>query len=380
MVYGRGLAEDYNNWEKDGCGGWGFKDVFPYFLKSEDILIDSLLDSKFHGKGGHIAVSDGRVTELQDVYIKAAQEMGFLHRDYSEMTGEAVSAAQLTIRNGVRSSTGLEYLEKARHIDTLHVAVNSLVTNIEIKDTRAVGASVLTDNRKQKIFSREEIIISAGAINSPALLMHSGIGPVKQLDDLGIETKVDLPVGENLQNHFSLYFNTRINQSLSLSHEQVATLKSSIEYNLFGTGFMSVPGVEAILLACSQNMPNKDCSPDLQFMFISTPLAFNAMGARDDVFRQFVDKGQNDKGFITVISILRPKSKGWLTLKSRDPFENPNLQPNFLTAEEDVDTLLSGIRVIEKLLETNTLRSIGASVEDMRLDLCDAHPFQSDAY
>ena len=301
MVYGRGLAEDYNNWATQGCDGWSYEDVFPYFLKSEDMLVDSLKDSKFHGKGGPIAVSDGRVTELQDVFIKAAQEVGYSHRDYSEMRGEAISPAQLTIRNGVRSSTGLEYLREARLRDNLRLSINSLVTKVEIKDLRAVGVSVLIDNKKKQVLSHEEVIVSAGAINSPALLMQSGIGPSKQLRYLGINTKADLPVGENLQNHFALYFNTRINQSLSFTHEQVSRLKASIEYKLFGTGYKSVSGVETVLLACSQKTADANCYPDLQFMFISTPLAFNAIGVRDDVFRQFVEKGQNDMGFFTVI-------------------------------------------------------------------------------
>ena len=380
MVYGRGLAEDYNDWATQGCDGWGFEDVFPYFLKSEDILADNLKDSQYHGKGGPIAVSDNGVTELKDVFIKAAHDIGYSQRDYSEMKGEAVSTVQLTIRNGVRSSTGLEYLGRARLRDNLHVSINSLVTKLEFEGKRAKGVSVLIKNKKKQIFSHSETIISAGAINSPALLMQSGIGPSKQLNDLGIETKVNLPVGENLQNHFALFFNTRINQSLSFSHEQLSSLKASIEYSLFGTGYMSVPGVEAVLLACSQKSVSKDCRPDLQFLFFSTPFAFNFIGARDDVFRQLADKGQNDMGFFTVITVLRPKSKGRLTLKSRDPFDHPKIQPDFLAVEEDEDTLLSGIRIIEKLLETNTMRSIGASVDDMRLEICSAHQFRSDAY
>ena len=337
-------------------------------------------DSKFHGKGGPLAVSDSRVTELQDYYIKAAQEIGFQHRDYNEMTGEAISGAQLTVRRGVRSRTGLEYLGRARDRNNLHVSVNSFVTTVENKDKRAVGINVIIENRKRLILSQKELIISAGAINSPALLMHSGIGPRKHIEDLGIKTESDLPVGDNLQNHVALFFNTRINKSLSYSHQQVSRFKSVTEYHVFGTGYMSVPGIEAILLACSQRTANTDYSPDLQFMFFSSPLVFNFIGARDDVFRQYADKGQNDVGFFTVISTLNPKSKGNLTLTSRDPFDYPNLQPNFLAIEEAVETLLSGIRIVEKLIETDTLRSLGASVEDMRLEMCAAHDFRSDAY
>lgn len=380
MVYTRGLAKDYDKWAENGCDGWNYKEVFPYFLKSEDILIDELKDSKFHGKGGPLAVSDGRVTTLQDYYMRAAKDAGFQEKDYNEMEGEGIGKAQLTIRKGTRSSTGLEYLGPAKDRQNLHVAVNSFVTKVKIENKRAVGVYVIRDNKKRLITSRKEVIISAGAISTPTILMHSGIGPSTDLEKLKIAPEADLPVGENLHNNFALFFNVRINQSLSSNPNKISSLKSKMEYHLFQTGYLSVPSVEAYLLACSQNTGSRDCTPNLQFMFISMPLLFNIMEAREDIFHQYLEKGKNEDGFFVVIGILNPRSKGKVYLRSDDPFDYPKIQPNFLTSQEDVETILSGIRIAEKLIETDVMKSIGASVDDMRLEICGAHKFRSDEY
>ena len=380
MVYSRGLAKDYDKWADLGCDGWSFKEVLPYFLKSENILIDELKESKFHGTGGPLGVSGSTITDLQQFYIKAGTEAGFENRDLNEMVGEGVSGAQLTIRKGIRSSTGLEFLEKAKGRKNLHIAVVSFVTKIKLENKRAVGVYVIRDNKKKPISSRGEVIVSAGAINSPKLLMHSGIGPSKILEELNIKTEADLPVGENLQNHFALIFNTKVNESLSITMNKAFGWKSLLEYQLFGSGYLSGPGAEAILLACSEGHGNKDCVPDLQIMFLSSYLSFNFIEAREDVFREYTKDVKDAEGFMMFINSLNPKSKGKLTLTSRDPYDAPKIEPNFLSSEEDLDSLIKGVKLAEKLVETETLKGIGASVESMRLNFCSAKTFRSDAY
>ena len=380
LLYTRGLAADYNSWAEMGCDGWDFDSVLPYFLKSEDILASDLKNSEFHGKGGPIGVSDGKISDLHEYFIKAGIEAGFEHKDYNDMVGESVSSMLITTRKGMRSSTGLEYLGRINGRNNLHVAVNSFVTKLRLVNKKAKGVYVIRDGRKRLVTARREVVMSAGAINTPAILMHSGIGSKHHLEKVGIKAIVDLPVGQNLQNHFFALMKTTINQSLGITMENSRNWKTMLQYYLLNTGYMSSPGAEAMLFACSKKSPNKSCAPDLQILFFSTKYSFNMMGHREDIFKQLVGDNEGTDGLFLVVMGLNPKSRGTINITSSDPFDHPTIQPNYLSEEEDVNAILAGIRIGEKLLETKILRSIGASVEGMRFEFCSEHDFRSDSY
>ncbi|XP_060551775.1 glucose dehydrogenase [FAD, quinone]-like, partial [Ruditapes philippinarum] len=197
MQYTRGSPFDFDEWEAAGCEGWGYEDVLPYFLKAEDIQITELETSKYHSKGGPLAVSNGHITPLTDVFTRAGQELGYNVTDYNGEDQEGFSIVQKTIRNGVRSSTGLEYLGRANGRQNLHISTNTLATKIEVINKRAVGVFYIKDSKKRYVKARKEIILSAGAVNSPHLLMLSGIGPEKHLKEMNIPLVANLPVGEN---------------------------------------------------------------------------------------------------------------------------------------------------------------------------------------
>ena len=201
LQYARGSKYDYNKWEANGCTGWSYKDVLPYFLKSEDIQIDELKSSKYHHSGGPIAVSNGIETKLGKLVLEAGQEAGYDVIDYNGAVEDGIGYAQLNTRKGVRSGSSNEFLNTAAKRDNLDIALNTLATKVEIDNMKASGVHVVKNLRKYSIKARKEIVLSAGTIASPQLLMLSGIGSKKDLEDMGIPVKVELPVGLNLQNH-----------------------------------------------------------------------------------------------------------------------------------------------------------------------------------
>ena len=210
--------------------------------------------------------------------------------------------------------------------------------------------------------------------------MHSGIGSKHHLETVGIKAEVDLPVGQNLQNHFYALMKTTINQSLGITMENSRSWKTMLQYYILNTGYMSSPGVEVNIFACSKKSQNKPCVPDLQIIFFSAKYAFSIIGAREDIFKQMVGENEATDGFFFLVMGLNPKSRGTINITSSDSFDHPTIQPNYLSEEEDVNAILVGIRIGEKLLETRTLRSIRASVDGMRFEFCAAHEFRSDAY
>lgn len=155
LQYTRGSKYDFDEWKSNGCEGWGYKDVLPYFLKSEDIRIDDLKSSIYHSSGGPMAVSSGRMTHLADLYIKAGQELGYEATDYNGEKQHGFAKVQLNIRNGVRSSPAIELLTKKMKRQNLHVITSAFVSNVEVKNKKAIGVHIIKDNKKVLIKSKK---------------------------------------------------------------------------------------------------------------------------------------------------------------------------------------------------------------------------------
>ena len=382
MQYTRGSRHDYDEWETLGCTGWNYKDVLPYFLKSEDMTIENLKSSKYHSTGGYLAVSGGGVSPNAEKFLKAGTEIGYDIIDYNGETQEGFCENHLNVRNGVRSSTSLEFLGRARGRPNLHVAVNSFVTKIKIEKNAAKGVYVIRKERKHYIEAKKEVIVSAGSVNSPQLLMLSGIGPKAHLEQLGIKVIADLPVGENLQDHMLMFVMSSFNNSEGITQPKVDSLMTEIQYRLFHTGILSVSGVEATGFFCSypDKSKPKDCAADMQFMNFGLYASENTFNYRDDIAKEYMNPDPNVPGFSVSMSLLDPKSVGTLKLKSDDPYDYPIIDPNYLADKRDVDTYVRGLRIWEKYIMSPTMQSLGANFEGMRVSFCSQHKFRSDAY
>ncbi|WAR11078.1 SDH-like protein [Mya arenaria] len=220
------------------------RDVLPYFIKSEDMQLPEFASSPFHGKGGPLAVSTRYDFEITQFFIQAGQELGYNRTDYNGYDQEGFGVVQSNTRNGIRSSTSIDYLRSARHRPNFHILLRSFGTKVDIKNDCAVGVYYIKDSKKHYVKARKEIIISGGAVNSPQPLMLSGIGPKRHLSDLGIPVVADLPVGENLQDHMTIMFHSQINKQYGIISEEILqTVWNKIQYVIFGTGPLSATGL-----------------------------------------------------------------------------------------------------------------------------------------
>ena len=378
MQYVRGNKADYDEWARNGCTGWSYKEILPYFLKAEDILIDGLSNNRYHHKGGPIGVSDASASTAPDVFVKAGKELGYEEVDYNGEKQEGFSRSYSSVRGGFRSSTVREHLRPAMRRNNLHVAVNTQATKITFNDKKQViGVEYLRNGQKGFVKVNKEIVLSGGAINSPQLLMLSGIGPKNHLNDLKIPVVSDLPVGENLQDHIMTYIPSTINSTDCVNLHPLSMLIDLFKYLLFKTGAFATPGLEGTAFINSND--NATTYPDIQIHL------YAALGTRKDIKLNpdilkgiFPDSFGNGITFLPIV--LHPKSKGSVTLKSSDPTDYPAIDPKYLTDKDDIDTLIRGIRIVEKLIETKAYSSIGVSFNSTKLEVCSEHKFRSDAY
>ncbi len=333
MCYCRGHRKDYDLWEAQGNPGWGAEDVLPYFLKSEN---NERLENEFHNKGGLLSVTDHRYTNpLSDVFLEAAAEVGFDRTDdFNGPRQRGFGYYQLTVKNGKRHSTAQAFLKPAINRDNLTVWTHSKAQKIIMTGNKATGLIVKRGKEEVEIKACKEIILSGGAINSPQLLMLSGIGDAKELSAHGIACKHELPgVGKNLQDHLDVCLVQRCKEKIT--YDTTSEILSGLKYYLLGSG----PGTSNIAEAGGfwQSPLAEDDRPDLQFHFVPAML--------DDHGRNRL-KGN---GYTLHMCVLRPESRGEIKLKSANPDDYPHIQPNYLSSKKDLRLMFEGFKIQRKI-------------------------------
>ena len=334
MVYIRGHSYDYDLWRQLGNVGWSYDDVLPYFKKAENFQGDG--DQDFHGFEGPLNVKKSSRTDdlLLDVFLKAGEQAGFpLTDDFNGKEQEGFSRYEHTMKDTKfgprRWSAARAYLHPALKRKNLSTETNVQVNKIIFEGKKATGVEYLKNGQIYTCKSNKEIIISAGAINSPQILMNSGIGDPEELNKHGINVVHALKgVGKNLQDHYGVLNSFYATQPVTL-HRSAGLLNtglSGIKYLMFGTGDAAYPPTSAG--AFFKSHPDKDI-PDTQ-------LHFTSIQTKDLHGREGIDK---DHGFTAVIYICRPQSRGHIALKSADPNDEPLMYPNYLSEEQDmIDT------------------------------------------
>ncbi|OWF37635.1 glucose dehydrogenase [FAD, quinone]-like [Mizuhopecten yessoensis] len=390
MVYARGSRYDYDSWAEEGCEGWSYQDVLPYFLKSEDVLIDELKNSAFHSSGGELGVSRSSYTALPSVLLQAGQELGFKAHDCHGPDQIGFCRMQATVRDGKRSSTYNSILKPAMSRANLHVGVNSLVTKVLIHDGRAEGVEVMREGRTLTVHARKEVILSGGAVNSPQLLMLSGVGPRDHLEDMEIDVKADLPVGDNLQDHLMVFIPVLTNTSIPITKDTVGNVWALMDYVIHRTGVIATTGVEAMAFLYEDGnvTSGNGKAPEIQFHlhsvhgFTENEKQFENFNLNEKTRDLVFSTAVNQSSFSMLPILLHPKSHGTLRLKSKDPLQYPAIDPQYLQHPGDIKTLLKGIRLTERLLDTKPMREIGASIDPSvpMYKLCEQHLFRSDAF
>lgn len=337
MVYMRGCPEDYDGWEAEGCPGWGYKDVLPWFRKSED---NERFSNEAHGTGGPLGVSDQRHTHyLTKAWARAAQELGIpFNPDFNSGSQAGVGYYQLTTRDGRRCSSARAFLHPAKGRKNLTVLTKSRALRVLTKGTRAIGVEYLHKGEKLTAHATQEVIVSSGAIGSPHLLMLSGIGPADHLRQTGVQVVHDLPgVGQNLQDHFDMFLIYELTGPHS--YDKYKKLRwqawAGLQYALFRNGPVSANVCEGGLVWYGSNDP----LPDLQYHFLP--------GAGVEEGSHSVPSGN---GCTTNVYQTRPRSRGTVRLKSADPLAHPAVDPNYLAEEYDVECLAEGVRIGQEIL------------------------------
>jgi choline dehydrogenase-like flavoprotein len=337
LVYIRGQKEDFDLWRQLGNVGWNWDDVLPYFKKAESQQRGA---DDYHGAGGPLSVSDQTEThELCEAFIKAGQQVGIPRNDdFNGASQEGIGYFQTTARKGLRCSTAVGYLRPARKRPNLTIVTNALTTRILFEGDVATGIAFTRNGEAMVARAGGEIIVAAGAINSPQLLQLSGVGPAPLLRGFGIEMVRDMPgVGVNLQDHFQTRMVFRCTKKITLNDIVASPLRKAgigLKYALRRSGPLTISaGYVGAFLRTDPRL----ATPDVQVHFLN--FSTNKMGEALHPF----------SGFSASICQLRPESRGSITIKTRDPSDAPAIRVNYLSAETDRKTMVAGMRMLRQV-------------------------------
>ncbi|KAL6259288.1 hypothetical protein P5V15_009207 [Pogonomyrmex californicus] len=394
MLYIRGNRRDFDEWKNLGNPNWGYEDVLPYFLKSQDQRNPYLArNTKYHSTGGYLTVQDNPyVTPLGVAFLQAGEEMGYDIRDVNGEQQTGFALFQFTMRRGARCSTAKAFVRPIQLRKNFHLSLWSHVTRVLIdpRTKRAYGVEFIKDGRKQVVFAKKEVILSAGAINSPQLLMLSGIGPRIHLEQLGIPVIQNLPgVGQNLQDHIAVGgLSFLIDYEISIVMNRMVNLNTALRYAITEDGpLTSSIGLEAVGFISTKYANQSDDWPDIEFMLTSSGLTSdggthvkNAHGLSDEFYNEVYRKIDNRDVFGVFPMILRPKSRGYIRLKSNKPLDYPLLYHNYLTHPDDMAVLREGVKAAIAFGETSSMRRFGSRFYSKPLPNCKDIPLFTDEY
>ncbi|GLV38209.1 uncharacterized protein CBL_12855 [Carabus blaptoides fortunei] len=391
MIYIRGNRHDYDNWEAMGNTGWAYKDVLPFFLKSEDNRNPYLARTAYHRTGGYLTVQESPWrTPLSIAFLQAGKELGYDIRDLNGAKQTGFMLSQGTIRRGSRCSTAKAFLRPVRNRRNLHISMYSHATKILIdqKTKRAFGIKFSKHGRTHWVRARKEVILSSGAIGSPQLLMLSGVGPKDHLEEHQINLVQDLKVGYNLQDHIGLGGLTFvIDDPITFTKDRFQGASVIMEYILREQGPMtSLGGVEGLAFVNTRFANSSVDWPDIQFHF--APSSINSdgeqvkkiTGLRDSVYNTVYKPLKHAETWTILPLLLRPKSSGWIRLRSRNPNHYPVINPNYFTHKEDILTLIDGIRIAMAVSNTSAFQRFNSRPHKIAFPGCAKYPFDTDEY
>jgi 4-pyridoxate dehydrogenase len=348
MAYVRGNRGDYDRWERNGCRGWSYADVLPYFKRCESWEKG---ENTWRGGGGPLGVIDSRNRDpLFDAWLAAAQEADWpFTEDYNGKEQEGFGVGQWTIRAGRRCSAAVAFLRPAMRRPNLTVEVEALATRVMLEGTRATGVEYARNGRVHRARAAREVLLAGGVFNTPQLLMLSGIGDAEHLREVGVEAKVELAgVGKNLQDHLSVDVH-HLRRGRGPFHAEMRldrlTLDMARAY-LFGTGPGTVlPSRLHAFLKTRRELP----VPDIQFLFRGAPTRAHPW------FPGFRPAYEDSFGLRPVM--LHPESRGMLRLRSSDPGAPVRIIQNFLATDKDIRTIREGVRLARDVASRKSLEA-----------------------
>jgi choline dehydrogenase len=349
MLYVRGQSHDYDGWAQRGNRGWSYQDILPYFRKAEhcEAMDSENMDPELRGQNGplNVAMVRSRYKAL-DLVIEAAEKLGYPHNpDYNGHDQEGFAYYQVTQKNGVRHSAKKAYIDPVRRRSNLTILTKAQATSLILDGAKATGVRCLINGVEKTIEAGREVIVSAGAIQTPQLLELSGIGNPEILVQHGINPRHALPgVGENLQDHFISRISWKLSGNLSINHlsRGAALAGEIVKYALTRRGALSLPA--GILAGFVKSRPGL-IGPDIQYHIANASFANPAKRIFDDF-----------PGMTFGPCQLRPESRGHIHLRSPDVTDAPRIFPNYLNSEEDQRVHIAGLKIAREIMESDIMR------------------------
>lgn len=354
LVFLRGAPSDYDSWEALGAKGWSYRDVLPYFKRMEHNVDGA---DAWRGSGGPMTVSNiKRPSTAAKSFVEACERLQYpRNRDFNGERIDGVGFAPLNVHNGWRRSTAVAYLKPNLGRRNLRLMTRTHVRRILLEGRRAIGVEIERNGQIQRIGARRELILSGGSINSPVLLLASGIGPAGELKALGLDVRHDLPgVGKNLQDHYQASFAFKTHATDTLNQAVTSRYKSArlaLEWLIARSGQLSVGATEATMFCKSS--PAEEV-PDLQYQCLN----FSSNSLKDGLHKW--------PGFSFIFNVCRPKSRGEIALRDAEGRAPPKIRANYLTDPDDVRVMIAGFRIAQQITATEPFRSL--IVEQVRPD------------
>ncbi|XP_034185973.2 glucose dehydrogenase [FAD, quinone] [Osmia lignaria lignaria] len=403
MMYIRGNRRDYDNWESMGNPGWDYKSVLPYFMKSEDINIKEFQNSSYHSRGGPLTVEKFRYTTPVTRYlVQAGTEMGYDIRDLNADTQSGFTLSSGTVRNGLRCSAAKAFLRPASKRKNLDISVRSMVEKILIrndgKSKTAYGVQFRIGKMLRTVTVNREVIVSGGSINSPQLLLLSGIGPEDHLKEIEIPVVHHLPgVGNNLQDHAAIgglnYQVTKPQNDTTIDNfcfniRTTINLKSLKDFAINHKGTLySTPISEGTGFIKTKFANQSDDYPDVQLLISSA--ADNTDGGlngkrdsnlRDSFYWKMFENVLYQDSYMIIPLLLRPRSRGYIKLRSSDPYDHPIIVPNYFDDPYDLKVLAEGAQFIHDMIETPTMKFLKTRPNPNKVPGCEKYKYPSSEY
>ncbi|XP_058447541.1 glucose dehydrogenase [FAD, quinone]-like isoform X5 [Malaya genurostris] len=394
MQYIRGNRKNYDDWEELGNPGWSWSNVLKYFKKSENNQVPEIVNGyggEYHGVGGYLTVDYFAVTTpYHDILLRATKEAGFKQLlDFNAEDHIGFSMAQYTIEGGTRDSTAKAFLNPIKDRLNLHIIKNAFVVSLIFDEKNTVkGVSFMVDQNEMKAMASKEVILSAGSINTPQLLMLSGIGKREILEPLNIPLRAELNVGGNLQDHVIVPIFFKLgNPIFDLIAIQRETLINLFEFTMLNRSQPVIIDRFISIMGFANTKSSTAPFPDVQFFNIFFPRGdtssikfFQDAGYMQNVSSSITENILHNDVVAVFVACIQPRSRGKIRIKSANPYQHPSIETGYLTDRDDLDVVRRGIRIQQKLFETDTFKNFQEEPLILNIDKCNLLEYDSDDY
>ncbi|XP_055644520.1 glucose dehydrogenase [FAD, quinone]-like [Toxorhynchites rutilus septentrionalis] len=391
MIYNRGNPADFDRWAAMGNKQWSYREVLPYFKKSEKVTFEDTNRPPQHGKGGPVNVEYvPHRSPLVHAFIEANKQLGRGRVDYNGGSQIGVDYLQATTKRGKRVTSASAYLSVGLDRPNLTILTNARATRIVIdrKTKIARGVEYLQNKKRYTVYARKEVILSAGTFQSPQLLMLSGVGPRDHLQELNIPVLVNSPVGKTMYDHLCLIALTFITNTTKASFDTDRIGAREILQYKAGTGILTAPGaLEALAFVKTNISREKNDIPDIELLFLGgSTVSDHGTGSvkslkwREDIYDKVYKPYEGRDQFTIAVMLFHPNSRGYIRLKNSNPLHWPLVFSNFLTAPDDLKVMIEGIKEAIRIGDTPAMKAIGARLNDTPLPTCTQYPFGTDTY